>query len=108
MKIYLCLLLISFLTCDLIDKRDEIILKDFATDFLDKMSDIINYACGEDTECVLSHLEDIVSKFNSDESNKYSEFIKSDKCYDTCSDYLKDKIYSYKNWMEGWFCFALC
>ena len=108
MKIYLCLLLISFFNCDLIDKRDEIILKDFVTDFLDKMSDIINYACGEDTECVLSHLEDIVSKFNSDESNKYSEFIKSYKCHDTCSYYLEDKVETYKSWMIGWFCMTLC
>ena len=49
----------------------------------------------------MSNLSDILTR-------KYSEFIKSDKCYDTCSDYLKDKIKSYKNWMEGWFCFALC
>ena len=108
MKIYLCILLISFFTCDLIDKRDEIILKNFVTDFLDEMSDIINYACGENTECVLSHLEDLISNFDSDESEQYSEFIKSYKCQDTCYDYLYDKVKAYKSWMVGWFCMVLC
>ena len=57
MKIYLCLLLISFFTCNLIDKRDEIISNFFINKFLQQMQDIINYACGFDLGCVFSFIE---------------------------------------------------
>ena len=109
MKIYLCLLLISFLTCDLNDKKDEIISNDFINKFLKQMSDIVNYACGDDIGCIFGLYREYVSKLNSDEYNQYREFIKSPNCADTCASYLFNHLITpFQALPAGYFCTNMC
>ena len=109
MKIYLFLLLISFFTCDLIDKRNEIISNEFINKFLQQMSDIINYACGDDIGCVFSLYREYVSNLNPDELNQLSEFKKNPDCEDTCCQYIfQNIINSYYYLPAGYFCSNMC
>ena len=109
MKIYLCLLLISFFTCDLIDKRNENYPNEFINKFLDKMSDIINYACGDDIGCIFSLYREYVSNLNPDELKQLSEFIKSPDCPENCLVYMYQKyIDSFQGLQAGYFCTNMC
>ncbi len=109
MKIYLCLLLISFFTCDLIDKRNENYPNEFINKFLDKMSNIINYACGDDIGCVFGLYREYVSNLNPDELKQLQEFINSSDCEDySCGYIFSNIVNSFLYLPAGYFCTNMC
>ena len=97
-----------FFTCDLIDKRDEIISNEFINKFPQQMQDIINYACGFDLGCVFSLYREYVSKLNSDEYNQYREFINSPDCEDTCFNYILVNIHPDSGFIASYFWVNMC
>ncbi len=98
MKSYLFLLFIAFITCQSLDKNNEIVLKasDFINEYFDKLVSILD-ECKNDYGCYSEKFNEYYSTLTYEELIEYSNFAMSNECHDFCMDKLSKFDDSTKN-----------
>ena len=92
MKYYLFLLLLVFIACDVKKKTNEIVLKDFPYDFLEKFANIIDECGMEDGDCISENIADLFYDLTPDQMMEFQNFLSSEECQDDCVDIFSDVI----------------
>jgi len=84
MKSYLCLLLLVFISCNVVEKKtDEIVLKDFIHDIFEKLVIIIEN-CGYDDDCIEGQYSELINNLTPEQINEYYYFIQTPECRNDC------------------------
>ena len=95
MKSFICIFLLVFIACDVVEKKDEIVLKDFSSDLFEKFVNIIKN-CGETNyECIGGQIKEVISEMTIEEITEYHKLIESPECKSECIDIFSGKIYDY-------------
>jgi len=105
MKSFFCLLLLAFIVCDVIEKKEEeIVLKDYPHELLENMVNII-VNCGENPQCYAMQISELMSKMTQDQLMEYSTFIQSPECKNVCNEIFSGKVSGY---IADSYCNSLC
>ena len=93
MKSYLCLLLLALITCQTLDKNNEIILKasDIVRETFETIADIF-VDCNYDENCISNRLFDYVTSLTDEEYLEIEEFLETDECNGVCVEILSKKV----------------
>ena len=93
MKSYLCLLLIAFITCQSLDKNNEIVLKasDIVNELYEKIADIFK-ECDLNEDCIYLKIYEYLSTLTIEEIVAIENFSYSKECKDFCIEKLSEKV----------------
>ena len=93
MKSYLCLLLIAFITCQSLDKNNEIVLKasDIVNEVYEKIADIFK-ECDLSEDCIFVKLNEYLNTLTVEEIMAIENFSYTKECKDFCIEKLSEKI----------------
>jgi len=105
MKSFICLLLLAFIACDVAEKKDEIVLKDFGEEFFEQLANIIANCGEENTECISGQVADLVSGMSYEQQMEYSQLVLSQECKGICVDAFSDKVSEY---FTDLYCTSFC
>ena len=93
MKSCLCLLLIAFITCQSLDKNNEIVLKasDIVNEAFEKIAEFC-IDCDLNEDCVYDKLNEYLDTLTYDEVMTIENFTFYDECKDFCIEKLSKKV----------------
>ena len=92
MKSFFCLLLLAFIACNVIEKKEEIILKDFAHEFFEQIVNII-VNCGEtNPECIQKQMTDFFNGMTTEERMEFIKLIQNPECKSICDECFSGKV----------------
>ena len=92
MKSYLFLLFLVFIACNIEEKTDEIILKDFVQNLLIKIADIFKECGVENIDCIVAEMTNLNYELTPEQVKDFENFIKSPECQNRCVDTFSEVI----------------
>jgi len=103
MKTYFLLLLLAFITCVVDEKQtDEIVLKSFGRELIEKIADIwVN--CGDDDECYSGQIIELSKNMTPKQVKEFENYRKSPECMNDCNEIFSKITDEYE-----FMCPALC
>lgn len=93
MKSYLCLLLIAFITCQSLDKNNEIVLK--ASDIVNEAFEkIVEFCieCNLKEDCIIKKFDEYLDTLTYVEVMTIENFSFTTECKDFCIEKLSKKV----------------
>ncbi len=93
MKSYLFLLFIAFITCQSLDKNNEIVLKasEIVNETFEKIASFFA-ECNLDEDCIIEKLYYYVSTLSYEEYLEVENFLSTNECKDFCIEKLSEKV----------------
>ena len=109
MKSYLFLLLLVFIACNIEEKTDEIILKDFVQDLLIKIADIFKECGVENIDCIIAEMTNLNYELTPEQVKDFENFRDSpcqNDCVNIFSDVIKDGLIT-EEFCKNLLCYSL-